>query len=147
MFGDKRRLTKIYNENFTLREKTFRFLMDNEETFADYPENNVYMIDREDLQMFNYINGPYETKISRIGLIFTAVLAAGVYSRFHSDFRIKFLAPTVFAPIPLSLYYFDNKLGEFLDYCAVKYRDKGLNDEDLWNYHKENSKSRFLPDS
>lgn len=140
----KKRVTKIYDENLSPRQRTLRFIQDNVETFLDYPENKVYMVEREDLQVFNYLNGPFEQRNSRIGLALSIVFAGALIYRFKTDTKIM-LVPLSFIPIPASYGYSYHKLSEFLDYCEVKYKDRGLNDEDLWTYHKQNSKFRFLP--
>jgi hypothetical protein len=133
------KITKIYNDDMSARQRTIRFILDNKDTFIDYPVNNVFMIDREDLMIYDHLNGAFERKWTAIGTVSSIVLTLAYVIKSRMEVRVL-AAPLLFFPIPLSYLFCYYKLGEFLDYFQVKYKDRGLYDEDLWNYHKENSK-------
>ena len=134
----KTRTVKNYNDDMQPRQRVIRFLQDNKDSFLDYPVNKVFLVDREDLIIYDHLTGPFETKCTSAGLICSIALTLGFVLKNKGPSIL--IAPVMFFPVPISYFYCYYKLGEFLDYCQIKYKDRGLNDEDLWNYHKENSK-------
>jgi hypothetical protein len=133
---------KVYKDEVGGRRRTMRFLEDNATTYMDYPENKVFMVDREDLAALNYYKTGFADRCFYVGLACSTVLAVGLFARKRPNQRLMAL-PIAFAPMPVAAGYHYYRTGEFLEYCEIKYSNRGLNDEDLWNYHRKNSARKF----
>ncbi|CAG9315685.1 unnamed protein product [Blepharisma stoltei] len=122
------------------RRKIVRFLQDNQNTYVDYPINQEYLIDREDLKRFNYYRNDFSKKVFVIGAGLSLLTGMGV---FHLKDYLKpgaglWLTPIVVFPLLGCVYWHFNEFGRFLDYCGQKYENRGLNDKELAEYHKRN---------
>jgi hypothetical protein len=142
MAGSRTQKTKLYDENMNSRQKTLRYLEDNMGAFSDYPENKIFMIDRDDVSTLKHFKTSFSDRCFYTGLAFSTVIAGTLILAFRRDMKILAL-PIAFIPMPCAAAYHYYKFGQFLDYCEVKYKDRGLNDKILWEYHKKNSLRKF----
>ncbi|OMJ80674.1 hypothetical protein SteCoe_19008 [Stentor coeruleus] len=142
MAGSRTQKTKLYDENMNSRHKTLRFLEDNIDTFSDYPDNKKHMIDRDDIITLNYFKKNFADKCFYTGLGFSAAIAGTLVLTYKKNIKALFF-PIAFIPMPCAAAYHYYKFSQFLEYCEIKYKDRGLNNKILWEYHKKNSLRKF----
>ncbi len=131
--------TMHYDNYLNTRQRVVRFLMDNADTYVDYPHNTLRRVDLEDVEKMNYYKGTFSDYCFYGGFAGTVVLGGGVIAinRMQISRGLKLLSLLVpLFPVVGSTFLHYSVTGEFLDYCAVKYQDRGLWDVELWEYHK-----------
>ena len=145
MVGITKYATKKYDEDVNVRLRTSRFSQDTTQMSSDYPNKTQLLIDREDLKMLDYYTNELQNRCFQVGLGLTLISGAGTYFflRNKPPGFIKGLYALPFVPMLGSTFFHYAQLGKFLDYCALKYENKGLWDQDLWNYHKANSPKKL----
>ena len=142
MVGFSENRTKSY-EGMNLRRKIMRFLDDNRDMFMDYPKNTEYLIERGDLSSYEYYTTTLQDQCFYSSLALSTIGLFGILYKFRaSRFRV-IVIPLCILPVPCAAFYHYYKLGQFLDYCEVKYKNRGLYDEELWEFHKNNSARRI----
>lgn len=131
--------TLHYDDYMNTRQRVARFLTDNANTYLDYPENTLRRVDLEDTEKLQYYTGPFANYCFYGGFAGTVGLglAVAVFNRTKATRGVKLLSLLVpFIPMIGSTFVHYSVTGQFLDYCAVKYQDRGLWDVELWEYHK-----------
>lgn len=131
--------TMHYDQYMNTRQRVLRFLVDNTDTYLDYPDNTLRRVDQEDVDKLTYYKGKFQDYCFYGGFAGIVVVGGGVLvlnkMQVSRGLKLVSLLLPLF-PMVGSTYLHYSVTGKFLDYCAVKYQDRGLWDVELWDYHK-----------
>lgn len=127
-------------EGLSDRRKILRFLEDNSETYLDYPDNRMSLVDREDSKALEYYKTTFSDYCKYGSLAMSTVLGLGMLYRHQANSMRIMNGILASAAVPGAIAYHYFKMGQFLDYCSIKYEARGLNDNELWQHHMNNSR-------